>query len=182
MAWLRDRPGNVILLPGAPPARAASTVNRALAAVMSFYDFHRLQGVELAESMLDPLRGGRGAFRPFLAGIAKGVGRGRRGGLPVARRAPRVLSLEQVLADLAVDLSRKHGRRADTGDLLIALTAMPGGIAALALSALGIAPDALLEAVEHARSASEPLQDGALARARGASATKGPGARKSGLR
>ena len=46
VAWLRRPAENVLLLPGAPPARAASTVNRALSAVMSFYDFHRLQGVE----------------------------------------------------------------------------------------------------------------------------------------
>ncbi len=96
VAWLRIPAGNVILLPGSPAARAASTVNRALSAVMSFYDFHRLQGVELAQSMLDPLRGGRGGFRPFLAGIAKGPARGRRGRLAVARRAPGVLTLEQV--------------------------------------------------------------------------------------
>jgi integrase/recombinase XerD len=96
VAWLRRPAGNVLLLPGTPPARAASTVNRALSAVMSFYDFHRLQGVELADLMLDPRRGGRGAFRPFLAGIARDSARGRRGRMPVARRAPRVLSLEQV--------------------------------------------------------------------------------------
>jgi hypothetical protein len=96
VAWLRRPAGNVILLPGTPPARAASTMNRALSAVMSFYDFHRLQGVELADLMLDPGRGGHGAFRPFLAGIAKNSARGRRCRLPVARRAPRALSLEQV--------------------------------------------------------------------------------------
>ena len=56
MAWLRRPAENVLLLPGTPPARAASRVNRALSAVMSFYDFHRLQGVELAGLMLDPLR------------------------------------------------------------------------------------------------------------------------------
>ncbi len=95
VAWLRRPAGNVTPLPGMPPARAASTVNRALSAVMAFYDFHRLQGVELADLMLDSRRGGRGAFRPFLAGIAKDRARGRRGRLPVARR-PTVLSLEQV--------------------------------------------------------------------------------------
>ena len=60
-AWLRRPAGNVILLPGTPPARAASTVNRARSGVMAFYDFHRLQGVELADLMLDRRRGGRGA-------------------------------------------------------------------------------------------------------------------------
>ena len=55
VTWLRRPAENVLLLPGTPPARAASTVNRALSAVMSFYDFHRLQGVELAGLMLDPL-------------------------------------------------------------------------------------------------------------------------------
>jgi hypothetical protein len=45
------------------------------------YDFHRLEGVEPADLMLDPLRGGRGAFRPFLAGIATAVPqRNRRAG------------------------------------------------------------------------------------------------------
>ena len=44
VAWLRRPAENVLLLSGTPPARAASTVNRALSAVMSFYDFHRLQG------------------------------------------------------------------------------------------------------------------------------------------
>lgn len=109
VAWLRRPAGNVILLPGTPPARAASTVNRALSAVMAFYDFHRLQGVELAELMLDPLRGGRGAFRPFLAGIAKDSERGRRGRLPVARRTPRVMSLEQV-AQVVAAQSRLRDR------------------------------------------------------------------------
>jgi integrase/recombinase XerD len=96
VAWLRRPAGNVLLLPGMPPARAASTVNRALSAVMSFYEFHRLRGIELADLMLDPLRSGRGGFRPFLAGIARDSARGRRDRMPVARRAPRVLSLEQV--------------------------------------------------------------------------------------
>jgi len=36
VAWLRRPAGNVLLLPGTPPARAASTVDRALSAVMSF--------------------------------------------------------------------------------------------------------------------------------------------------
>jgi hypothetical protein len=34
------------------------------------YDFIGCRGWGLAELMLDPRRGGRGGFRPFLAGIA----------------------------------------------------------------------------------------------------------------
>ena len=97
-AWLRSPADNVIVLAGGDGARGASTVNRKLAAVASFYDFHHRQGgVRVAERLGPPAhRGGRGGFRPMLEGFAPLRPRGRPGRLPERRRLPPVLSLSQV--------------------------------------------------------------------------------------
>ncbi len=99
-AWLRQPADNVVLLAGAEPRRAASTVNRRLSAVMGFYDFHARHGVEVARVLVDRARSGRGGYRPFLDGIAPSRGRARVGRLRDPRRPPRTLSLEQVVAVL----------------------------------------------------------------------------------
>jgi integrase/recombinase XerD len=99
-AWLRQPADNVVLLAGAEPRRAASTVNRMLSAVMGFYDFHARHGVEVARALVDRSRSGRGSYKPFLEGIAPSRSRARVGRLRESRRPPRTLSLEQVAAVL----------------------------------------------------------------------------------
>jgi len=93
---------NVIVLANGKAARAATTVNRKLAAVVAFYDFHHRQsGVPVAERLGPPShRSGRGRFRPMLQGFAPLRARGRPGRLPERRRLPQVLSLSQVEAIL----------------------------------------------------------------------------------
>jgi integrase len=100
--WLRSPAENVIVLPGGQAARAPATVNRKLAAIASFYDFHHRQSsVPVAERLGPPShRSGRGSFRPMLRGIAPQRPRGRPGRLPERRRLPQVLSLSQVEAIL----------------------------------------------------------------------------------
>jgi integrase/recombinase XerD len=100
--WLRRPAGNVIVIAGGAAAREASTVNRKLAAVNAFYDFHHRQtGVPVAERLRPPLhRTGRGSFRPMLEGFAPLRARGRAGRLPQQRRLPRVLTLSEVDAIL----------------------------------------------------------------------------------
>jgi integrase/recombinase XerD len=99
-AWLRQPADNVLLLGGAEPRRATSTVNRMLSAVMGFYDFHARHGVAVARALVDRSRSGRGSYKPFLDGIAPARGRARVGRLRESRRPPRTLSLEQVAAVL----------------------------------------------------------------------------------
>ena len=100
--WLRSPAENVVVLAGGDAARRASTVNRKLAAVAAFYDFHHRQGgVPVAERLGPPsYRSGRGSFKPMLKGFAPQRARGRPGRLPERRRLPRVLSLSQVEAIL----------------------------------------------------------------------------------
>ena len=79
-AWLRRPAPNVLELAGEPPARAESTVSRALSAVFSFYEFHRPQGVRLA-AQLDAYVGRRGpGYKPFLHGIAASKHQGGQAG------------------------------------------------------------------------------------------------------
>jgi integrase/recombinase XerD len=99
-AWLRQPADNVVLLAGAEPRRAASTVNRMLSAVMGFYDFHARHGVAVAVALVDRSRSGRGSYKPFLDGIAHGRPRARVGRLRESQRPPQTLSLEQVAAVL----------------------------------------------------------------------------------
>lgn len=100
--WLRSPAENVIVLEGGSAARGARTVNRKLAAVASFYDFHHRQSaVPVAERLHPPShRSGRGSFRPMLQGFAPLRARGRPGRLPEQRRLPCVLSLSEVEAIL----------------------------------------------------------------------------------
>jgi integrase/recombinase XerD len=97
-AWLRSPAENVIVLEHGTPARAASSVNRALSAVFGFYEFHARSGVPLARELVARGRSGYGSYKPFLYGIAKARPRGRVGRLQEVELLPRVLSLEQVQA------------------------------------------------------------------------------------
>jgi len=97
-AWARRPAENVLVLSEQAAKRSASTVNRMLAAVVSFYEFQGRRGNELARDLVVRTRSGRGAFRPFLHGIARDRPRGRPVRLPERQRLPRTLSLEQVAA------------------------------------------------------------------------------------
>ena len=70
-AWARRPAENVLVLSEQAAKRSASTVNRMLAAVVSFYEFHGRRGNELARDLVVATRSGRGAFKPFLHGIAR---------------------------------------------------------------------------------------------------------------
>jgi integrase/recombinase XerD len=52
VSWLRAPAGNVIVLDAATARRSEATVNRHLAGVFGFYDFHARTGVALAESLV----------------------------------------------------------------------------------------------------------------------------------
>jgi integrase/recombinase XerD len=90
------------VLAGGDGARQAATVNRKLAAVAAFYDFHyRQSAVPVAERLGAPShRSGRGSFKPMLQGFAPLRARGRVGCLRERRQLPQVLSLSQVEAIL----------------------------------------------------------------------------------
>jgi integrase/recombinase XerD len=71
--WLRLSPaqsrGGVTALPSTTPFRTASTVNRKIAAITSFYEFHARHGVQVAAVIREasrPVTVSRSSFRPFL--------------------------------------------------------------------------------------------------------------------
>jgi integrase/recombinase XerD len=97
-AWARRPAENVLVLSEQAAKRSASTVNRMLAAMVSFYEFHGRRGNELARDLVVRTRSGRGAFKPFLHGIARERPRGGPVRLPERQRLPRTLGLEQVAA------------------------------------------------------------------------------------
>ena len=100
--WLRAPADNVIVLDASAARRCEATVNRHLAALFGFYDFHVRAGVELAESLVAWRRVPRGSYKPFLHHVTAGRAIPTR---PVKLRAPRrlpaTLTLEQVTAILA---------------------------------------------------------------------------------
>ncbi len=98
VSWLRSPVEGVIPIDAAASVRAASTVNRHLAAVFGFYDFYARFGVPVAADLVDWRRGGRGSYRPFLEGVG---GRSRRGPrrpvrLRAERRLPDTLTTEEI--------------------------------------------------------------------------------------
>jgi integrase/recombinase XerD len=109
VAWLRLPPGGrsgiVAVLPSVTHHCGAASVNRKLAAVTSFYQFHARNGVELG-GLLTVLRPpGRGfpatAFRPFLHHVTgRGPQERRVIKLADARRLPRVLAPAEAQAVL----------------------------------------------------------------------------------
>lgn len=102
VTWLRAPAVNVIVFDSSAARRAESTVNRHLAAVFGFYDFHARTGVVLAESLVAWRRVPRGSFKPFLHHVTKGRPIPTRPvKLTVPRRLPVTLSVEQVTVILA---------------------------------------------------------------------------------
>jgi len=95
-AWGRRPAENVLVLSEQAAKRSASTVNRMLAAIVSFYEFHGAGMIWRGISWF--ARAAVGAFKPFLHGIARDRPRGRPVRLPERQRLPRTLSLEQVAA------------------------------------------------------------------------------------
>lgn len=98
VAWLRAPADNVVVLEGGSARRAPATVNKHLAALFSFYDYHARNGVALAQALVEWRRSNRGGYRGFLHHV--------NAGRPVAtrplrlrqpRRLPRTLSTDEVL-------------------------------------------------------------------------------------
>ncbi len=102
VGWLRlpvgMRCAEVTALSSVDTGCSASTINRKLAAVGSFYKFHHRHGVDCGELLTTMIPGGvRGAWRPFLAHLGSdGDKRRRTIKLKTQRRLPRTLSVEQV--------------------------------------------------------------------------------------
>lgn len=100
VSWLRlspaERSGNVSHLARAVDHCSASTINRKLSAVGSFYQFHQRHGVE-CEFLWSLRRGGSsGSWRPFLAHLGESPRRRREVKLKATKQTPRVLRPEQV--------------------------------------------------------------------------------------
>lgn len=102
VSWLRAPAANVIVLETGTGRRSAATVNRHLAGLFGFYDHHARSGVSLAGDLVAWRRVGRGSYKPFLHHVTKGKPIATRPvKLVVARRTPRTLDAEQVVAVLA---------------------------------------------------------------------------------
>src|SRR5947209_5793865 len=102
VTWLRAPAANVIVLDASAARRAESTVNRHLAAVFGFYDFHARNGVALAESLVAWRRVPRGSFKPFLHHVTRSRPVPTRPvRLTVPHRLPVTLSVEEVAVILA---------------------------------------------------------------------------------
>ena len=105
VAWLRlppsARSGAVAVLPTVEHHCSASSVNRKLAAVGSFYEFHARSGVAVADLLVVMRPAGRHraaatSYKPFLQHIASGKPeRQRTIKLKADRRRPRVLTATQ---------------------------------------------------------------------------------------
>jgi integrase/recombinase XerD len=101
VAWLRAPADNVIVLETASGLRQPATVNRYLAGVFGFYDHHSRTGLAVAAELVAWRRSSRGSFKPFLHHVTKGRPIPTRPvKLHVARRAPRTLEPEQIVAVL----------------------------------------------------------------------------------
>jgi site-specific recombinase XerD len=105
VAWLRlppaGRSGAVAVLPVVEHHCMASSVNRKLAAVSTFYEFHARGGVEVADLLTTMRPAGRHraaatSYKPFLQHIASGKPeRTRTIKLKTGRKRPRVLTAGQ---------------------------------------------------------------------------------------
>ena len=99
VAWLRAPAANVIVLDAGGSARAPATVNRHLAAVFGFYDFHARAGAGLAADLVAWRRAGRGSYKPFLHHVTAGKPVPVRPiKLAVPQRIPGTLTDGQVIA------------------------------------------------------------------------------------
>jgi len=97
-AWARRPAANVVVLADEAARLSPRTVNRMLTGIVGFYELQARRGNTLAKDLLVSTRSGRGAYKPFLHGIARSRPRGRAVRLPEQQRLPRTLSLEQVAA------------------------------------------------------------------------------------
>jgi len=86
VSWLRAPADNVIVLDASAARRSEATVNRHLAALFSFYDYHARAGVALASDLVAWRRVSRGSYKPFLHHVTKGREVPTR---PLRLRAPR---------------------------------------------------------------------------------------------
>ena len=100
--WLRAPADNVIVLDLSASRRSEATVNRHLAAVFAFYDFHARAGVELADSLVAWRRVPRGSYKPFLHHVTAGRAIPTR---PVKLRAPRRLPGSLTVAEVTTILA-----------------------------------------------------------------------------
>jgi integrase/recombinase XerD len=110
VAWLRlppaARDGRVSVLPTVEHHCSGSSVNRKLAALSSFCEFHARHGVPLAGLLVRMQPAGRrrssaGSYKPFLHHLSRGEPQRRWAvGLAVASSRPRVLSVREVQAVL----------------------------------------------------------------------------------
>jgi integrase/recombinase XerD len=123
VAWMRRPAANVVVLVGGKERRERRTVNRALSAVIGFYEYHQRNGQQFASTVIDYARSGRGNYKPFLEGIAKAAPRGRVGRMREQRSLPATLTLAQVTAIIAA----QHRLRDRFFFALLALTGMRVG-------------------------------------------------------
>jgi integrase/recombinase XerD len=108
VAWLRlpprGRGGAVIVLPTADHHCGPASVNRKLAALTSFCEFHARHGINLGGllTVMQPAgRGGPASFRPFLHHISKSKPKARRTiKLPAGRSLPHILAAAEAQAIL----------------------------------------------------------------------------------
>jgi integrase/recombinase XerD len=100
--WLRAPADNVIVLDASAARRSESTVNRHLAAVFGFYDFHARGGVVLAESLVAWRRVPRGSYKPFLHHVTAGRPIPTR---PIKLKAPRRLPGSLTVAEVTTILA-----------------------------------------------------------------------------
>jgi integrase len=102
VAWLRAPADNVIVLDDTAAVRSEATVNRHLAAVFGFYDFHARSGVGVAADLVAWRRVSRGSYKPFLHHVTQGRPIATRPvKLRVPRRLPATLSVEEITRILA---------------------------------------------------------------------------------
>jgi integrase/recombinase XerD len=102
VAWLRAPADNVIVLDDTAAVRSEATVNRHLAALFGFYDFHARSGVDLAADLVAWRRVARGSYKPFLHHVTRGRPVPTR---PVKLRVPRRLPATLSVEDIAVVLA-----------------------------------------------------------------------------
>jgi integrase/recombinase XerD len=100
--WLRAPADNVVVIDESVARRSEATVNRHLAGLFAFYDFHARAGVELAAGLVAWRQVPRGGYKPFLHHATAGRPVPTRPiRLKAPRRLPATLTVEQVTAILA---------------------------------------------------------------------------------
>jgi integrase len=95
VAWLRAPADNVVVLEGGSARRSAATVNKHLAALFSFYDYHARNGVALAQALVTWRRSNRGGYRSFLHHVTASR--------PVATRPLRLRQSRRLVRTLTTD-------------------------------------------------------------------------------